>query len=100
MYKRAIGIISAFAFHTAAWAATLPAGFTESVVASGFNRPTAMAFAPDGRLFVLEQDGKCLVVKNGQLLPQPFVSIDVQNDGERGLLGIAFDPGFATNRWV
>jgi hypothetical protein len=33
-------------------AATLPTGFTESVVANGLTNPTAMAFAPDGRLFV------------------------------------------------
>jgi len=33
-------------------AATLPTGFTESVVANGLQNPTAMAFAPDGRLFV------------------------------------------------
>ena len=59
-----------------------------------------MAFAPDGRLFVLTQDGKCLVVKNGQLLAQPFVTITVENLGERGLLGIAFDPEFSSNGWV
>ena len=33
-------------------AATVPSGFTETIVASGLDRPTAMAFAPDGRLFV------------------------------------------------
>jgi hypothetical protein len=41
-----------------AWAATLPAGFTESLVATGLTRPTAVAFAPDGRLFVCEQAGR------------------------------------------
>ena len=43
-------------------AAALPAGFTESVWASGFNTPTAQAFAPDGRLFVLEKAGNVRVV--------------------------------------
>ena len=38
-----------------AGAATLPAGFTETQFASGLASPTAMAFAPDGRLFVCEQ---------------------------------------------
>jgi glucose/arabinose dehydrogenase len=44
---------------TAGRAATLPSGFTEALVASGLNNPTAMQFAPDGRLFVCEQGGGC-----------------------------------------
>jgi glucose/arabinose dehydrogenase len=87
-------------FFFSANAAVLPEGFTHSGVASGFSRPTAMAFAPDGRLFVLMQDGACLIIKNGQLLPQPFVRITVNNLGERGLLGIAFDPEFSSNGWI
>src|SRR5205814_2777442 len=39
-------------------AATLPSGFSESVVASGIASPTAMDFAPDGRLFVCQQNGQ------------------------------------------
>ena len=54
-------------------AATLPAGFTESPVASGLTNPTAMQFAPDGRLFVCEQGGRLRVIKDGALLPTPFV---------------------------
>jgi glucose/arabinose dehydrogenase len=77
-------------------AATLPSGFTESVVASGLASPTAMAFAPDGRLFVAQQGGQLRVVKNGALLP----TVTVSSSGERGLLGIAFDPAFASNQWV
>jgi glucose/arabinose dehydrogenase len=81
-------------------AATLPSGFTESVAASGLASPTAMAFAPDGRLFVAQQGGQLRVVKNGALLPTPFLTVTVSSSGERGLLGIAFDPAFASNQWV
>lgn len=81
-------------------AATLPAGFSESVVAGGISRPTAMAFAPDGRLFVCQQNGQLLVIKHGALLPDPFVTVPVDSSGERGLLGVAFDPNFATNGFV
>src|SRR5437588_2046926 len=56
-----------------------------------------MAFAPDGRLFVCQQGGQLRVIKNGSLLSTPFVSLTVDSSGERGLLGIAFDPNFATN---
>lgn len=81
-------------------AATLPSGFTETTFASGLTNPTAMAFAPDGRLFVCQQGGQLRVVKNGALLATPFVSLTVSSSGERGLLGVAFDPNFAMNNFV
>ncbi|MEP6571034.1 MAG: PQQ-dependent sugar dehydrogenase, partial [Acidobacteriota bacterium] len=81
-------------------AATLPVNFTETTFASGFTNPTAMAFAPDGRLFVCQQGGQLRVVKNGALLATPFVTLTVDSSGERGLLGIAFDPNFAMNSFV
>jgi glucose/arabinose dehydrogenase len=81
-------------------AATVPSGFTETLIAGGLNRPTAMTFAPDGRLFVCEQDGTLRVIKNGTLLSTPFVSIAVSSTGERGLLGVAFDPDFAASKFV
>lgn len=81
-------------------AATLPSGFTETRVATGIINATAMAFAPDGRIFVAQQGGQLRVVKNGALLPTPFVTITVNSAGERGLLGVAFDPDFAVNQRV
>jgi glucose/arabinose dehydrogenase len=83
-----------------AGATTLPTGFTETQIASGLTAPTAMAIAPDGRIFVLEQPGRVRIIKNGVLLGTPFVSITVNAALERGLLGIAFDPAFATNQFV
>lgn len=82
------------------YAADLPAGFNESLITDDLTDPTAMAFAPDGRLFALQQGGQVRVIKNGNLLPTPFVSLTVNSGGERGLLGIAFDPDFATNQFV
>jgi glucose/arabinose dehydrogenase len=81
-------------------AATLPTGFVETMFASGLSAPTAMDFAPDGRLFVCQQGGNLRVVKNGALLPAPFMTLSVDSSGERGLLGIAFDPNFATNNFL
>jgi glucose/arabinose dehydrogenase len=91
-------LISALSLSVAA--ATLPAGFVETTVASGLSSPTAMEFAPDGRLFVCLQGGNLRVIKNGVLLPTPFLSLTVDSAGERGLLGIAFDPNFTTNNFV
>jgi len=81
-------------------AATLPAGFTEVQVANGLASATAMAFSPDGRLFVCEQAGTLRVISNGTLLPAPFTTVNTIQSGERGLLGVTFDPDFGTNRFV
>jgi glucose/arabinose dehydrogenase len=81
------------------YAATLPAGFTETQI-SGLSSPTAMEIAPDGRIFVCLQGGALRVIKNGGLLPTPFLTLSVDSTGERGLLGIAFDPNFATNNFI
>jgi glucose/arabinose dehydrogenase len=97
--RRLVVALSVVLVATAATAGTLPGGFTE-VRVSGLVGPTAMALAPDGRLFVGEQRGTVRVIKNGVLLPTPFLTLAVDADGERGLLGIAFDPDFAGNGFV
>src|SRR6185369_3293570 len=96
----AAGFLSLLLAHSSATAATLPAGFAETQIAGGLSSPTAMEIAPDGRIFVCLQGGQLRVVKNGSLLATPFVSLTVDSNGERGLLGIAFDPNFATNHFV
>jgi glucose/arabinose dehydrogenase len=99
---RELVYIASFSALTAlhAAAATLPAGFSETAVANGLLNPTAMQFAPDGRLFVAEQGGRLRVIKDDALLATPFLTVTVSSAGERGLLGIAFDPSFATNHFV
>lgn len=77
----------------------LPAGLTRTTWVAGFGDIlTAAALAPDGRMFVAEQTGRLRVVKNGQLLAQPFITLPVDPLGERGLLGVAVHPDFATNK--
>ncbi|PYL76185.1 MAG: hypothetical protein DMF27_09685 [Verrucomicrobia bacterium] len=80
--------------------ATLPSGFVETTVASGIASPTAMAIAPNGRIFVCSQTGALRVIKNGVLLATPFVTLSVDSVGERGLLGVAFDPHFTLNHYI
>lgn len=82
-------------------AQTFLPGFSQTTVASGISNATAMSFAPDGRIFVSEQGGTLRVVKDGALLATPFLTVPgVSSAGERGLLGVAFDPDFATNNHV
>ena len=76
----------------------VPAGFTETRIATGLAQPVAMAFAPDGRLFVTEKPGGVRVIDaSGQLLSQKFMQLTVNTEGERGALGIVHDPDFLTN---
>jgi glucose/arabinose dehydrogenase len=89
-----------FGFSFSVSAATLPPGFVETTVASGIASPTAMAIAPDGRIFVCSQSGQLRVIKNGVLLAAPFVTLPVDSIGERGLLGVAFDPHFTLNHYI
>jgi glucose/arabinose dehydrogenase len=53
-----------------------------------------------GRIFVCQQNGALRVIKNGALLPNPFLTVTVDSSGERGLLGVAFDPNFVSNQLV
>lgn len=70
------------------------------IVATGLDRPL-FATAPQGdsRLFIVEQGGQIKVLQNGTVLPTPFLDLSdsVNTEGERGLLGMAFDPNFASN---
>jgi glucose/arabinose dehydrogenase len=80
-----------------------PAGFTQNESwVTGLANATAFAQAPDGRIFVAEQVGRLRVLKNGVLLTTPFVDLvsSIDASGERGLIGVALHPDFATNGWV
>ena len=68
------------------------------------NFPTALAFAPDGRLFFAERSGTVRVVQNGAIKEFATVAtVTTEPDGsysERGLLGLAVSPTFAQDRFV
>ncbi|MBL9079351.1 MAG: PQQ-dependent sugar dehydrogenase [Planctomycetes bacterium] len=88
-------------------AQTPPAGFTYEVVVppnAGLDNATAMAFAPDGRLFVTERvTGNIRIVRDGVLEPQPWATVPTTSGpswSEQGLLGIAIDPAFLQNGYV
>ena len=85
----------------AAQALAAPGPVTLQPYASGFSAPLEIVAANDGtgRLFVVEQGGRIRIVRNGQVLPQPFLDIasEVLSGGEQGLLGLAFHPSYAAN---
>jgi glucose/arabinose dehydrogenase/chitodextrinase len=81
-------------------ASTLPPGFSETVVAGGLLEPTSMTIAPDGRIFVADKRSGVTVVKDGLVLPTRFVTLSVEQSGERGVQSVLFDPNFAINGYV
>lgn len=83
--------------------AQLPSDIELNVIvdtAAGLNSPVAVRSPNDGsgRLFVVEQGGTIRIFdRAGNTISSNFLSIPVTFGGEQGLLGLAFDPGFATN---
>jgi glucose/arabinose dehydrogenase len=72
-------------------------------VSGDLDRPLFVTGVPgdDSRLFVMEKGGTVRVILDGQLQEQPFVDVSEQIDengtNERGLLGMAFHPSYASN---
>src|SRR4051794_34828285 len=80
-----------------------PAGFSSAFtlrpIVKNLNNPVGIVDPGDGsgRLFIVEQPGKILVLKSGSLSPEPFldISTSVSSGSEQGLLGLAFHPNYA-----
>ena len=79
-----------------------PTGFEDSLVAA-IPSPTGLAFTPDGRLLVTTQAGALRVISDKGVLQQASalnLSSSICTNSERGLLGVAVDPAFSTNRSI
>jgi hypothetical protein len=83
--------------------AALPAGFSDTVVFRGLKSPTALAFAPDGRVFVAEKAGIVKVFDGlGDTSPTEFANLSdkVHSVFDRGMLGLAVPPDFPQNPYL
>lgn len=73
-------------------------GLSAANITPGTNYPAPVAIrAPNdgsGRIFIVQQGGLIRIVKNGAVLPTPFVTVPTRFSGESGLLGMAFHPNF------
>ncbi len=76
-----------------------PSGFAALSVAEQLD-PTNMTLAPNGDIFVLEKGGHVLIIRNGEVLPLPFVELAVDNYNERGLSGVAVHPDYPNTPYV
>ena len=91
-------LILVLATSMSAGATELPPGFQETLLVSGLAAPTAMAWAPEGELWIIGQRGHVWLLRSGSLIQ--LATLAVAADGERGLGGIALDPDYASNRYV
>ena len=104
MFLRALmlcGVLHALTAHPVR--AALPASFQDQVVVSNLDLPTSFDFLPDGRILITEKiSGNVRIVVNGILSPSPVLTLtDVNSEGwERGLLGIAVDPGWPARPYI
>ncbi|MBH8559378.1 InlB B-repeat-containing protein [Hymenobacter negativus] len=82
-------------------AQTPPAGFTSTIVSSGWNEAVGFTFNSTGsKMFVWERPGKVWVVVNGQRQQLIDITEEVGAWGDHGLLGFALDPNFNTNGYM
>jgi aldose sugar dehydrogenase len=75
--------------------------FRIETVASNLEAPWAIAFAPDGRIFITERPGRVRVIEQGKLRPEPVTTIrDVASAEESGLMDLTLHPQFASNHYL
>jgi len=75
--------------------------FSVEVVVNGLEVPWSLAFAPDSRLFVPERPGRVRIIDTARGTSEVALTLDdVFAQGEAGLLGLALDPAFTSNRLV
>ena len=100
MWKPYVGVLCGIVVLSAS--TSVCAAIQLQSVVTGLSNPLYVTHARDGsnRLFILEQAGRILVLQPGATTPTVFLDItaNVLSGGERGLLGLAFHPAFATNR--
>lgn len=84
-----------------------PVNFTHEIVTDELNIPWQMDFASDGRVFITERDGYIRIVKDDQLIEEPWFDFNklLNDEGESfppsaGVQGIALDPNFDENGYV
>ncbi len=96
------GTVGPSVTETAAQSSQLPSLLLVSPIAD-LTQPVSITHAGDGsgRIFVVQQNGQIRIIRNGTLATTPFLNIGtrISTGGERGLLGLAFPPGFATKQY-
>jgi cytochrome c len=77
-----------------------PSRFEKSILATGLIQPMEMAIAPNGTIFLIELGGMIKAIDSKTAKVQVIGKITVTTEQENGLIGIALDPNFQSNRWM
>lgn len=92
---------SGYSQQVSAAPSSVPSGFGVAQVGFGLTNPTEMEIAPDGRIFIAQEEGTIRVIKNDALLSTPVATLTGVDDyTERGLLGLTLDPNFSANHFL
>jgi glucose/arabinose dehydrogenase len=80
----------------------LPDGFSQEVLAKDLGPATSFALRPDGSILIARKHGSVKVYRDGKILEAPFIDIsgEVNNYGDRGLMGIAVHPDYPAAPYV
>jgi glucose/arabinose dehydrogenase len=98
-----LAVAALLAIASAAQGSQLPNGFRDQIVFSGLEEPTAIRFAPGGPVYVAEKSGEVLAYSGlGDAKPTVFADLrtEVNDSFDRGILGLAVDPGFPARPYV
>ncbi len=93
-------VVAALALPVPAAAQRVPIGFEDVSVVDGLSLPTSLTVGPDGRFYVTEQSGQVVIVEDGEILSAAFLQLEVDPEGERGLMSLTFDRNFRQNGYV
>lgn len=100
MTQKALFLIWSLLLSSPIYAANLPTGFVEELLVDNLN-PVAMTIDHHSNIWIVEKDGVVRIVDHhGDLLPDPFIQLNVDAYNERGLLGIALHPDFDNSPYV
>ncbi|MAS96268.1 MAG: glycosyl hydrolase [Verrucomicrobiales bacterium] len=77
-----------------------PSRLTPTTLLTGLDRPMELEVAPDGRLFFIEISGKLSIYHPDTSQTTLAGELDITNQQENGLIGMALDPDFPNNQWI
>jgi glucose/arabinose dehydrogenase len=95
-----LGLLAVGSTRVDAHPSLLPTGFVRETVGSGLNRPTAFVFDGDQYLVTQKNGIVQVVLPDGSVRPEPYLTLSVSTQIERGLLGIALHPNYPTKPLV
>src|SRR2546428_13705874 len=97
---RLLPLVLLFLVWPLALAGTPPPGFQEDAYQTGIFNLDGFDWAPNGDLWIIQKHGVIQVLRAGASQRTLVASLNVDPNGERGLVGLAVDPAFSSNHYL